>query len=191
MKRFIAEPDHLSQLAALIKEGGVVAYPTEAMFGLGCDPMNREAVARLCALKERSLAQGLILACASFEQTLPLVRWDQVSALALRAVRDSWPGPTTWVLPATDLVPGWIRGDKSGVAVRISAHTPITTLCETLNSAMVSTSANLHGLPPAKSPDEVQMYFGRKLDGLLDAPIGDLKSATKIFDASTGHALRE
>ncbi|SMG07411.1 L-threonylcarbamoyladenylate synthase [Paraburkholderia susongensis] len=190
MERFALAPDQLTEFARCIKDGGVVAYPTEAMFGLGCDPANQSAVARLCALKERSLEQGVILACGTFEQTLPYVRWDLVPQGRLAAIHRSWPGPVTWVLPASDLVPAWIRGRHAGVAVRVSAHTPIVALCGVLGGPVVSTSANLHGHAPARSVEAVEGYFAHQLDALLDAPIGELGTATKIFDAMTGQALR-
>jgi L-threonylcarbamoyladenylate synthase len=160
------------------------------MFGLGCDPLNQSAVARLCSLKERDIAQGVILVCASLEQTTPYVRWDVVSDRMRETIEQSWPGPITWVLPVTDGVPNWISGRHAGVAMRISAHEPVIALCRAFGGAVVSTSANIHGHPPARTIEAVEQYFPSQLDGLLVAPIGDLTCATKIFDAMTGHALR-
>jgi L-threonylcarbamoyladenylate synthase len=190
MKRFTLASDQLIEFADRIREGRVVAYPTEAMFGLGCDPHNKGAVAQLCALKERSIEQGYILVCGSLEQTSLYVQWDLVPEDKLSAVYRSCPGPTTWVLPASELVPEWISGKHNGVAMRVSSHAPIVSLCNVFGAPLVSTSANLHGLAPARTVDAVESYFGTQIDAMLDAPIGELNTATRILDAMTGKALR-
>lgn len=85
--------------------GGVIAYPTEAVYGLGCDPLERDAAARILAIKERDAAKGFILIAAHMEQLLPfLAPLDKIAHEKLQA---SWPGPVTWVVPAAhDIPPG-------------------------------------------------------------------------------------
>ena len=172
--------------AQIISDGGVLAYPTEAIFGLGCDPGNAAAVQRLLAIKARDPAKGLILIAANLAQLSP---WIQpLERSQLDRIGDSWPGPVTWILPASTNTPAAITGGRSTIAARVSAHPPVVALCLAAKTALVSTSANLSGESPARHPEQLRSLSG--LDACLDAAVGDLKSPTPIFDASTGIQLR-
>lgn len=188
LKRFtMAELDNA---AALVHGGGVLAYPTEAVFGLGCDPHDRTAFERLFVLKQRPSMQGVLLIAADFGQIERYVDLAAVPVEVLQRVRASWPGPHTWIFPRSAEVPGWVAGSHAGVALRVTAHEPAAALCRAFGGALVSTSANPHGQPPARAAQVVAEYFGDALDGLLDAPLGGQRSPTMIRDALSGAIIR-
>lgn len=182
--------DDIEIAAAALRRGGVVGYPTEAVFGLGCDPHDEAALVRLFALKRRPLQQGVLLIAADFAQVERYVALDRLPGEALARVRASWPGPHTWILPRSAHVPGWIAGAHDGIALRVTAHAPAAALCRAYGGALVSTSANRHGEPPARSAAELRTVFGDELDAVVDAPVGGLERPTAIRDAITGELVR-
>ena len=175
----------LARAARVLREGGLVAYPTESCYGLGCDPMNARAVRRLLRLKRRPLKKGLILIAASFEQLRPYVAHVSEEILA------GWPGARTWLLPATPHTPVWILGWHPRVAVRVSAHPVAAALCRAAGMAIVSTSANPAGQRPARSLREVHRRFGRHIDYVLPGRIGRRRRPTPIVDAVTRDIVRK
>jgi L-threonylcarbamoyladenylate synthase len=176
--------------AAALRAGGVVAYPTEAVFGLGCNPRDEAVFARLFALKRRPPTQGVLLIGADFAQVAPYIDLDAMPAARLDEVRATWPGPHTWVFPRAADVPPWIAGGHPGIALRVTAHAPAAALCRAFGAALVSTSANPHGSPPARDAATVRDYFGATLDAVIDAPVGDLAGPTSIRDAISGAIIR-
>lgn len=176
--------------AELLRAGGVLAYPTEAVFGLGCDPQNLAALERVFALKQRSADQGVLLIGADFAQLEPYLALDQVPDERLRVALAGWPGPHTWVFPRSAAVPTWVVGAHEGIGVRVTAHEPAAALCRAFGGALVSTSANPHGQPPAHSPQEVIAYFGDGPDGLLLAPVGEGTAPSGIRDVLSGAIIR-
>lgn len=182
--------DLLDPALTALRAGGVVAYPTEAVYGLGCDPRDANACERLFALKQRPRTQGVLLIGADLEQVLAYVDLATVPEEALLRVRATWPGPYTWVFPAGPAAPAWIRGDHAGIAVRVTAHPIAAELCRRFGAALVSTSANRHGAAPARSAAEVRAAFGAELDAVVDGPLGGLGQPTKIRDVLSGAVLR-
>ncbi len=180
----------LDAAAGLLHAGGVLAYPTEAVFGLGCDPHDRIAFERLFALKQRPPTQGVLLIAAEFAQLERYIELAAVPDEILQQVRASWPGPHTWVFPRSLDVPAWIAGAHAGIALRVTAHGPAALLCRAFGGALVSTSANPHGQPPARSVQTAADYFGDTLDGVLEAPLGDQSQPTVIRDALSGAIIR-
>ena len=180
----------LDAAAALLHGGSVLAYPTEAVFGLGCDPHDQAAFERLFALKQRPATQGVLLIAADFAQVERYIELAAVPGEVLQQVRASWPGPHTWIFPRSADVPSWIAGAHAGIALRVTAHEPAAALCRAFGGALVSTSANPHGRPPARAAPTVAEYFGDALDGLLDAPLGGQSSPTMIRDALSGAIIR-
>lgn len=178
---------HLNQAVRVILEGGVIAYPTEAVYGLGCLPHNYFAVARILNLKNRHVNKGLILVASNVEQFAEYVIFPDNTVK--QRVLSTWPGPVTWVLPARPEVPIWLRGQHKTIAVRVSKHDVIRRLCEK-TGALVSTSANPAKKPPAKSALKVRSYFGQSLDYILHASIGSNRQPTEIREAITGKILR-
>ena len=178
---------HLQESARILKNGGVIAYPTEAVYGLGCLPENRQAVSRILALKGRPVEKGLILVAAFPEQ---LDRYIIYPDQAVRQrILDTWPGPVTWVLPATPEAPPWITGQHETVAVRVSGHNTVQRLCRE-TGALVSTSANPSDRPPATKARDVFSYFGQSLDYVLPGRVGPQARPSEIRDALTGAVLR-
>lgn len=178
----------IRRAGAVIRAGGVVAYPTEAVWGLGCDPLDTEAVARILAIKERPVSMGLILIAASVEQLEP---WVEVTSEQTRArILATWPGPVTWVLPAQDWVPGWLHGGRGSLAVRVTAHAQSAALCRACGFAIVSTSANRSGRPPARTGVQVRRWFGDELDLILGGGTGGLERPSEIRDGLSGRQIR-
>lgn len=171
-----------------MRRGGIVAYPTEGVYGLGCDPLNEGAVKRLLALKGRPEGKGLILIAADFEALVPYLQ-DMPPELVQRAL-ETWPGPVTWLWPARPAVPTWLRGGHDTLAVRVTAHPPAAALCRAWGGALVSTSANPAGAPPARSAAGVEAYFGAAVDALLTGEVGGLPGPTPILDLRSGRVVR-
>jgi len=171
-----------------VRNGGVIAYPTEAIYGLGCDPLEYEAVNRIFDLKGRDIKKGLILIAARVEQLLPFMA--RLPDPVMKKLEASWPGPVTWVVPAAPSLPFWLSGGRDTLAVRVTAHALTRQLCEACDMALVSTSANQSGQSPARSALQVRATFGDKLDYVLNGELGGLKKPTEIRDASTGKVLR-
>lgn len=173
----------------ILQKGGIIAYPTEAVYGLGCDPLNQQAVMRLLTLKKRSVNKGLILIAASVEQLMPYIL--PVEEAAMAQVLKTWPGPVTWLFPASEQVPEWIRGQHETVAVRVTDHPLASTLCYIFGGPIVSTSANVEGHPPALNAEQVNDIFPQDLDLVLTGEVGGLSKPTQIRDAITGQVLRD
>lgn len=176
--------------AALLARGGVIAYPTEGVWGLGCDPFDRAAVLRLLDIKQRAVDKGVILIAGDVSQLDPIVDWTSLPDSRRDAVMASWPGPNTWVMPAREDVPGWITGAHASVAVRVSAHARITGLCAAFGGALVSTSANLSGEPAVTTRDALDARLLERLDGVLVGETGGRASPSTIRDARSGALLR-
>jgi L-threonylcarbamoyladenylate synthase len=182
-------PDFANAIAAL-ERGGVIAYPTEAVWGLGCNPFDEAAVHRLLAIKQRPVDKGLILVAASLLQLNDLVDWDALPVARRDAVLASWPGPHTWVVPATARVPRWITGTHDTVAVRVSAHPLVIALCNGFGGALVSTSANPGGAPAPRTLAEMDRQLRAALDGSVPGDTGGLPRPTPIRDARNGLEIR-
>jgi L-threonylcarbamoyladenylate synthase len=179
------------EAAALLRRGGIVACPTEAVWGLGCDPFDEAAVLRLLAMKQRAVDKGLILVAAAPSQFDGLVEWSALPQARREAVLATWPGPHTWIVPATARVPRWITGAHADVAVRTSAHPVVAALCEAFGGSLVSTSANRAGAPPPHDLAALDPALRAALDGIVEGETGALSQPTRILDARSGDVLRD
>jgi L-threonylcarbamoyladenylate synthase len=171
-----------------LKRGGVIAYPTESCYGLGCDPRNAAAVKRLLRLKRRSAAQGLILIAAHFRQLRPYLA--ELSPAMLQRMRSVWPGPHTWLVPAAKDCPPGLKGGHDTIAVRVTAHGGAAQLCRSAGLALVSTSANLSGGKPAKTASECRRLFGARVL-VMPGRIGVRRKPSTIQDLASGRILRK
>jgi L-threonylcarbamoyladenylate synthase len=176
----------LRKAARILNEGGVIAYPTEGVFGLGCLPLLEDAVQRILGIKGRHPSLGLILIASSPSQLEPyaFLPADEPE------LAGSLEQPVTWILPAKPATPLWIRGRHPGVAVRISAHPVAAALCDAAGSALVSTSANVAGQPPARNSIVLRRRFGHLVDYIVPGDCGPAKGASEIRDYARGTVLR-
>lgn len=181
--------DHrLRSAVRVLNAGGLLAHPTEGVWGLACDPLQPHAVLRLCAAKRRDPNKGLILVAAHIDALLPYLHADAQAHLP--QAQATWPGPSTWILPAAANLPWWIRGQHRSVAVRVSGHPLVAALCEAFGGALVSTSANISGHPPAlhgwQMRAQMRAWVGAVLAGELQTP----GQPSAIIDADSGNTLR-
>ena len=176
----------LNQALLEIQSGQVLAYPTEAVYGLGCDPFNQTAVERILSLKGRPQQQGLIVLIADWPQLFDLIGHLPVERLEI--IKETWPGPVTWVFPKSDTVPEWLTGKHNSIAIRMTAHPIAQKLCQL--GPIVSTSANPQGQKPALSLIEVENFFPKGLDGIVLGDLGLEARPSVIFDSLTNQQLR-
>ncbi len=177
----------IDALRAHLGRGGLIAYPTESCYGLGCDPRNLRALKRLIALKGRSAAKGMLLIADCFKHLRPFVR--PLPAADRARMQRSWPGPVTWVVPASRACPALLTGGRPTIAVRVTAHAGAAHLCRGLGMALVSTSANKSGRKPAKTAAECRRIFGARVR-VIDGRIGARKRPSTLIDLATGTVLR-
>ena len=176
--------------ARWLQDGGVIAYPTEAVWGLGCDPFDVMALERLLAIKQPTPDKGLIVIAADIEQLRPLLDLDALPAERLAEVTASWPGPNTWLMPCRDDLPFALRGDNPRLAARVSAHQPVIDLCRAFGGPVVSTSANLSGEEPARRRNDLSTALLAQLDAVMDGETGERPRPSTIRDALDGRTLR-
>jgi len=174
---------------AQLHAGNIIAYPTEAVYGLGCDPANESAIRKLLALKGRPESAGFVLIASEYSQLLPwIARLDE--SMTDKAIQ-TWPGPVTWLFPRAADVPDCVAGSHETIAVRITAHEPSRALCEAFGSALISTSANHRAAKPARSVEEVEAYFGDQIAGILAGRLGGSDRPSEIRDLATGTIIRQ
>ncbi|MFP8966977.1 L-threonylcarbamoyladenylate synthase [Pokkaliibacter sp. CJK22405] len=182
-------PLFLRRAVETLSLGGVLAYPTEAVWGVGCDPWNPDAFVRLLRLKQRPPEKGVILVAATMEQIAPLLL--HVTPEQREKLNATWPGPCTWIMPDPEnWIPTWIKGQHDKVAVRVSSHPVVQALCHAWYGPLVSTSANPSGAEPARSRLRIQQYFGGRVDGILPGELGKEAKPSRIFDLESGKQLR-
>lgn len=174
--------------ARQIRRGGVVAYPTEAVWGLGCDPFNQEAVERILELKRRPIEKGVILLAATMDMFAPLL--EGLDDLQRQRLKNTWPGPHTWLVPHHGLVPPWISGQFSSVALRVTNHPVAAALSRAYGGAIVSTSCNPAGEPPARDIYHVHRYFRGELEAITNGTVGANANPSEIRDLITGQLIR-
>lgn len=164
-------------LAAHLRRGGLIAYPTESCYGLGCDPDNRAAVLRLLKLKQRPQRKGLILVASDYHQVArylqPLTPNEQAK------LQYGGAQAVTYLMPAHHSAPRWLRGTHDTLAVRLTAHPFAAQLCRSVGSALVSTSANRSGQRPAKTYAQCRRLFGDRI-WVLPGHVGKRKKPSTI-----------
>ena len=174
----------LGSIIEHLKSGELIAYPTEGVWGLGCDPNNLEAVKKILDLKERSSSKGLILLGSRFEQFNEYAFAEEYKAKLMT----KWPGPHTWLVPAKQGVSTLLIGSNDKVALRLSNHEIVCELCEGFGGAIISTSANKEGLPTLRGVREIADVFPDVK--ILKGRLGDLKRPSTIQDVVTDFIVR-
>ncbi|WP_058914321.1 L-threonylcarbamoyladenylate synthase type 1 TsaC [Entomohabitans teleogrylli] len=180
----------IADMVRVLKQQNVIAYPTEAVFGVGCDPDSEAAVMKLLELKQRPIDKGLILIAADFEQLRPYINDSVLTNVQRADVFSRWPGPVTFVFPARTETPHWLTGRFDSLAVRVTDHPLVIALCRAFGKPIVSTSANLSGLPPCRTTSEVMAQFGKDFP-VLDGETGGRRNPSEIRDALTGELFRQ
>ncbi|CAL4325539.1 Threonylcarbamoyl-AMP synthase [Buchnera aphidicola (Protaphis terricola)] len=183
---------HLNSLISCIQHlysKKVIAYPTESMFGLGCDPDSKKAVRNLLILKKRSIEKGFILVSSNYKQIKKYIDETKISINQKKIMFKLWPGPVTFLLPSNPLVPYWLTGRFNTIAVRISNHFSIIKLCNIFGKPLISTSANFSNMPPCRTKRDVLKNFGEKFP-LLNGKIGNEKNPSKIINIIDGKLIR-
>ena len=170
-----------------LNAGKVIAYPTEAVYGLGCDPLNKNAVLNLLNLKKRPVEKGLILIASSLSQLEPYL---QLNSTIISKITSTWPGPVTWIIPSQPWVPTWLTGKHNSLAVRVSAHPTVKLLCEQYGRPIVSTSANISTKPPATRSWMVSKNLNDTCLFILSGQVGHLNQTTPIYNVLNQQKIR-
>ena len=183
----------VAEAAESLKRGHVLAYPTEAVWGLGCDPHNEVAFNEILKLKQRPIEKGVILLAGHISQVehllaglTPAMRDTVIASWSNRSPTER---ATTWLLPTSDDIPVWIKGNHPKVAIRVTTHPLCVALCNAFNGFIVSTSANPAGLEPARSLQDASKYFSQQPD-YLNGDLGLSQEPSRILDAETGQIIR-
>ena len=186
-----SQKQKLDQAVTVLQHGGIIAYPTEAVYGLGCDPKNLSALKKLLAIKQREKEKGLILVAANFEQLKPylLPLEKNIEEKLLKSWQDSH-RPTTWIVPVKKEVSDYLKGRFNTLAVRVSKHPIVKELCEKFNGAIVSTSANISGQESVRTVEQVKQIFENKIDFILDGETDLNAQPSEIRDALTNKIIR-
>ncbi|GAB3001476.1 L-threonylcarbamoyladenylate synthase type 1 TsaC [Psychrosphaera aestuarii] len=173
-----------------LQQGCLIVYPTEAVWGIGCDPDNEDAVMKLLEAKQRPVEKGLILVAQNLSQCHDYFDFDKVPIEKRPEIFSSWPGPVTWLLPAKASAPKWITGGSDMIAIRISAHPTIQRICRTFNKPIVSTSANRTTEPVCKNLAEAIKVFGSQVAIYVDEALGGSEKPSVIKHSITGEVFR-
>jgi L-threonylcarbamoyladenylate synthase len=181
----MANSQHIRKAARILFDGGVIAYPTEGVYGLGCIPDDLAAVARILDIKQRDPDMGLVLIVSDLAQIEDWV--DVPEGATLESGADK---PVTWIVPATAEAPYWIRGRHESIAVRQTQHPVARAMCDATDSALVSTSANISGRPPAHNVHLLRRQFGDLVDFIVPGELGGAEGPSEIRDLLTGKVLR-
>lgn len=180
-------PWALNRLVHALAGGAVIGYPTDTIWGFGCDPFAPQSVVRIFQIKQRPIEKGLILLSSRLEYCDPFIKLDQQQRAQVSLPAEQ---PTTWLVDASDNCPPWICGNHTTVALRITDHPLLTYLCPRLQSPLVSTSANVAGKSTARSALQLRRQFGKQLDFIVTGFSSGGRQASQIKSLASGDLLR-
>ena len=186
-----AQSEQIEQAIKALQQGGVIAYPTEAVYGLGCDPLNESAIKKILKVKQRDKEKGLILIAANFEQVKPFLQ--DLNKDIEEKILSSWSEstkPITWLIPVKNSTSSFLSGQFNTLAVRVTKHPVVKELCEKFNSAIVSTSANLSKQEPARNSQQVFQFFENEIDFIVEGETDLNAQPSEIRDALTNKIIR-
>ena len=172
------------------QQGGILAYPTEAVFGLGCDPDNDQAIEKLLAIKERPVEKGLILLAANYSQLLPYIDDSKIPQDKRFTVLSRWPDGITQLVAKNVNTSALLTGRFDTIAVRVTSQPDVVALCNASNKPIVSTSANLSGEIPAKTWQEIPDNLIEKIDFIIKGQTLGFDQPSTIIDALSGYIIR-
>ncbi len=181
---------NITQIIEKLKQNEVVAYPTEAVFGLGCNPFSQSAVEKLLILKQRPREKGLILVAPTLDYFFSFIDKEQINSQYWQKLQQTYPRPITWIVPAKKDIAKFLCGNFNSIAIRVSQHPAIKILCEQTGFALTSTSANLSGIAPCKTSDEVRLQFGADFP-VLDMSVGSAAKPSEIRNLFTNQLVRQ
>ncbi len=165
----------------IVKKGGLIIYPTETVYGLGCDPYNKKAVKKVFEVKGRT-AKPLPLLVSSLKKALDLAFFPKP---ALKIAKKYWPGPLTLVLKRKKKAPEFLGGDPSLIGLRVSKHPVASQIVRLCGGTLVGTSANLSGNKPSTTAQEAAKQLGNKVDLILDGGKTFFGVSSTVLDFST------
>ena len=172
----------------ILSDGGVIGYPTEAVFGLGCDPWNEQAVIRIADIKNRNLKKPFLLVASNINQLINLIDINIIT----EKVKSTWPGHTTWIIQAKKDTPCWLIDKKTGlIGIRISDHPVINKICDKFQSPVISTSANISGNKNIKNQKKFISEFENKVDYLIEGNVGNYGNPSIIINMTTNESIRK
>ncbi|WP_438462315.1 L-threonylcarbamoyladenylate synthase [Marinomonas sp. PE14-40] len=176
-------------IADILNQGGIIAYPTEAVWGLGCNPHNQASVIKLLNIKSRPMHKGMILVAGDKAHLAPWL--VQLSPELQTKLTTHYLSPTSWIVPDQDIAPTWVRGEHQSIALRLSQHEGVQAICQAFKACIVSTSANPAGLDPALSLEQVLAYFRDNIDAVFDVPLGQSKQPSQIKSLLDDQVIRQ
>ncbi len=179
---------HIKNAIQVIKQGGVISYPTESVFGLGCNPNDLAAVLQLLDIKQREMSKGLLLVAENLSQLEPYINLSD--SLTVNKLMAETSKPVTWIVPCDYLTPAWLTGKHQSIAVRISRHCIVKQLCSEFNGALVSTSANISGQASTKKAWQVRKRFGNKVNYYVPGELGLFATESEIRNIITDDVIR-
>ncbi len=177
----------LHKIRQHIKNGGVIAYPTESCYGFGCNPFNYKAIKQILKIKQRDSAKGLIVIASDVKQLDKLIKPLSITDKA--KLKQYWPGFYSIIMPTTDMAPQILTGKHKTLAVRVTKHDLVRQICNFLNMPLVSTSANYSGHKSIKNYRECIRQFGNKVM-VLPGNTSFAKNPSTIVDWKSGKTLR-
>lgn len=180
----------MTTAVSVYEQGGVIAYPTEAVFGLGCDPDNQAAVEKILKIKKRPVEKGLILLAGDYQQLQPYVDESKLPEAIKREMLSRWPNGVTQVVPASDKTKPFLTGQFSTIAIRVTTQPDVVALCQQTGKPIVSTSANFSGQEPGKSWQIVEQDLGAAVDFIIKGDTLGFTKPSTIIDALTGETFR-
>jgi L-threonylcarbamoyladenylate synthase len=180
----------IKQAVTAFEQGGLLAYPTEAVFGVGCDPDNEQALQKLLALKKRPAEKGLILLAGSYQQLIPYIDDTSLTNAQRELILSRWPDGITQVMPKKPNLSPLLSGRFDTIAVRVTSQQNVVDLCQQTGKPIVSTSANLTGEIPALTWQELDPKLVAKLDFIVKGKTLGFDKPSTIIDAFTGETFR-
>ncbi|AWX16324.1 tRNA threonylcarbamoyladenosine biosynthesis protein RimN [Mergibacter septicus] len=182
--------NNIIEIVRALQQDQVVAYPTEAVFGLGCNPNSEIAIKNLLSLKQRPIEKGLILIAPELSYFTDFVDFSRLLPHHLKQIEQVYAQPTTWVVPVKENVSTLLCGQFNSIAIRLCSHPLVRQLCQQTGFALTSTSANLTGLEPCRTVVEVQQQFGETFP-ILKGKVGLATKPSEIRDIFTNQVIRQ
>lgn len=173
--------------AHIIRHGGIIAYPTDTVYGLGCDPYNADAVEKINLIKQRPLNKYFILLASDIKQVQPLLHTTKAQQKLITQSDE----PTSWIVNASPNAPEWLTNKSHTITIRISHSPTVQKLCSALGHPIISTSANISGRRPAKNALELYQFFYKKVDKILLANKPLTTKPSKIIRLCDNYIIRD